>query len=125
MGNRDQLRSELTFDSLLKAEASIGQIGCCSDNTTMEKLCHYLESKTDPSAELEDCGKAPWDRFGCIEGYCNRQHLHSALGYFTTELAKRNASYSGSPAIDGRSSFQQKRIVQASKPHGCSLPRVF
>ncbi|KQO66674.1 hypothetical protein ASF22_20400 [Methylobacterium sp. Leaf87] len=27
-----------------------------------------------------------------IEGYYNRQHIHSALGYITPEQAERNAS---------------------------------
>jgi len=32
------------------------------------------------------------DLFAYIEGYYNRQRLHSALGYITPEQAERNAA---------------------------------
>ena len=32
------------------------------------------------------------DLFAYVEGYSNRQHIHSALGYITPEQAERKAS---------------------------------
>jgi len=62
-----------------------------------------------PETELvhEACYKtrdaAQHDLFAYIEGYYNRQRLHSALGYITPEQAERRAARSGVHQIEGRS----------------------
>jgi len=62
-----------------------------------------------PKTELvhEACYKtrdaARRDLFAYIEGYDNRQRLHSALGYITPEQAERRAARSGVHDSGGRS----------------------
>ena len=47
------------------------------------ELVHHQQNATRDDAKR--------DLFGCIEGYDNRQRLHSAIGYRTPEQAERQA----------------------------------
>jgi len=43
-------------------------------------------------ADCRDAGAARRDLFGYIEGYYNRQRIHSAIGYITPDQAEAKSA---------------------------------
>jgi putative transposase len=58
----------------------------------MESFFHSLKVELVHQRRWATREGARQDLFGYIEGYNNRQRIHSALGYLTPEQAERNAS---------------------------------
>lgn len=78
--------------ALMKAKASMSRTGCCYDNAPMESFFHSLKVELVHQRNWATREEARRDLFGYIEGYYNRQRIHSALGYLTPEQAERTAS---------------------------------
>jgi putative transposase len=76
----------------MKAKASMSRTGCCYDNAPMESFFHSLKVELVHQRSWATREEARRDLFGYIEGYYNRQRIHSALGYLTPEQAERKAS---------------------------------
>jgi transposase InsO family protein len=79
---------------LLKASGimpSMSRKGNCWDNAPMEWF-HTLKTELVHHAAYATREAAKRDLFAYIEGYYNRQRLHSALGYITPEQAERQAA---------------------------------
>ncbi len=66
--------------------------GCYYDNAPMESFFHTLKVELVHQRRWATRDEARRDLFAYIEGYYNRQRIHSALGYITPEKAERNAS---------------------------------
>jgi transposase InsO family protein len=58
----------------------------------MESFFHTLEVELVHQRRWATRDEARRDLFAYIEDYCNRQRIHSALGYITPEQAERKAS---------------------------------
>jgi transposase InsO family protein len=71
--------------SLISAKPSMSRTGCCYDNAPMESLLHSLKVELVHQRRWATREEARRDLFGYIEGYYNRQRIHSALGYLTPE----------------------------------------
>jgi len=71
------------------AEASMSRRGCCYDNAPMESFFHSLKVELVHQRRWATREEARRDLFGYIEGYYNRQRIHSALGYLTPEQAEQ------------------------------------
>ena len=78
--------------SLISAKPSMSRTGCCYDNAPMESFFHSLKVELVHQRRWMTREEARRDLFGYIEGYYNRQRIHSALGYLTPEQAERKAS---------------------------------
>ena len=78
--------------ALMKAKPSMSRTGCCYDNAPMESFFHSLKVELVHQRRWATREEARRDLFGYIEGYYNRQRIHSALGYLTPEQAERTAS---------------------------------
>jgi putative transposase len=78
--------------ALIKAKLSMSRTGCCYDNAPMESFFHSLKVELVHQCRWATREEARWDLFGYIEGYYNRQRIHSALGYLTPEQAERKTS---------------------------------
>lgn len=76
----------------MKATPSMSRTGCCYDNAPMESFFHTLKVELVHQRRWATRDEARRDLFADIEGYYNRQRIHSALGYITPEQAERNAS---------------------------------
>ncbi len=76
----------------MKATPSTSRTGCCYDNAPMESFFHTLKVEHVHPRRWATRDEARRDLFVYIEGYHNRQRIHSALGYITPEQAERNAS---------------------------------
>jgi transposase InsO family protein len=76
----------------MKATPSMSRTGCCYDNAPMESFFHTLKVELVHQRRWATRDEARRDLFAFIEGYYNRQRIHSALGYITPEQAERNAS---------------------------------
>ena len=76
----------------MKATPSMSRTGCCYDNAPMESFFHTLKVELVHQRRWATRDEARRDLFAYIEGYYNRQRIHSALGYITPEQAERNAS---------------------------------
>ncbi|AMB44402.1 transposase [Methylobacterium sp. AMS5] len=76
----------------MKATPSMSRTGCCYDNAPMESFFHTLKVELVHQRRWATRDEARRDLFAYIEGYDNRQRIHSALGYITPEQAERNAS---------------------------------
>ena len=76
----------------MKAKPSMSRTGCCYDNAPMESFFHTLKVELVHQRRWATRDEARRDLFAYIEGYYNRQRIHSALGYLTPEQAERNAS---------------------------------
>jgi putative transposase len=74
------------------AKPSMSRTGCCYDNAPMESFFHSLKVELVHQCRWATRAEARRDLFGYIEGYYNRQRIHSALGYLTPEQAERKAS---------------------------------
>ena len=73
------------------AKPSMSRTGCCYDNAPMESFFHSLKVELVHQCRWATREEARRDLFGYIEGYYNRQRIHSSLGYLTPEQAERKA----------------------------------
>lgn len=83
------------YRSLMKASGivpSMSRKGNCWDNAPMESGFHTLKTELVHHAAYATREAAKRDLFAYIEGYYNRQRLHSALGYLTPEQAELQAA---------------------------------
>ena len=71
---------------------SMSRKGNCWDNAPMESCFGSLKNELVHEACYKTRDAARHDLFAYIEGYYNRQRLHSALGYITPEQAERRAA---------------------------------
>ena len=71
---------------------SMSRKGNCFDNAPMESCFGTIKTELVHHACYETRDAARRDLFAYIEGYYNRQRLHSALGYITPEQAERHAA---------------------------------
>ncbi len=71
---------------------SMSRKGNCWDNAPMESWFHTLKTELVHHAAYATREAAKRDLFAYIEGYYNRQRLHSALGYVTPEQAELQAA---------------------------------
>lgn len=71
---------------------SMGRKGCCFDNAPMESFFHTLKVELVHREHFTTREEARRELFAYLEGYYNRQRLHSALGYRTPEQAERLAA---------------------------------
>jgi transposase InsO family protein len=71
---------------------SMSRKGNCWDNAPMESCFGTLKTELVHQACYKTRDAARHDLFAYIEGYYNRQRLHSALGYITPEQAERQAA---------------------------------
>ena len=76
----------------MKAVPSMSRTACCYDNAPMESFFHTLKVELVHQRRWATREEARRDLFAYIEGYYNRQRIHSALGYITPEQAERKAS---------------------------------
>ena len=67
--------------------ASTSRTGNCYDNAPMESFFHTLKVELVHQRRWATRDEARRDLFAYVEGYYNRQRLHSALGYITPEQA--------------------------------------
>ena len=83
------------YRTLLKASgivSSMSRKGNCWDNAPMESWFHTLKTELVHHTAYATREAAKRDLFAYIEGYYNRQRLHSALGYLTPEQAELQAA---------------------------------
>jgi putative transposase len=71
---------------------SMSRKGNCWDNAPMESCFGTIKTELVRQACYSSRDAARRDLFAYIEGYYNRQRLHSALGYITPEQAERRAA---------------------------------
>lgn len=71
---------------------SMSRKGNCWDNAPMESFFHTLKTELVHHAAYPTREAAKRDLFAYIEGYYNRQRLHSALAYLTPEQAELQAA---------------------------------
>lgn len=76
----------------MKATPSMSRTGCCYDNAPMESFFHTRKGELVHPRRWTTRDEARRDLFAYIEGYYNRQRIHSDLGYIAPEQAERNAS---------------------------------
>ena len=69
--------------------ASMSRRANCYDNAPMESFFHTLKVELVHQRRWATREEAHRDLFAYMEGYYNRQRLHSALGYITPEQADR------------------------------------
>ncbi len=62
---------------------SMSRKGDCWDNAPMESFFGSLKTELDSDGPFETRQAARSVLFGFIEGFYNRQRLHSAIGYVT------------------------------------------
>jgi putative transposase len=74
------------------AVASMSRAACCYDNAPMESFFHTLKVELVRQRHWATRDEARCDLFAYIEGYYNRQRIHSAIGYLTPEQAEQIAS---------------------------------
>ncbi len=67
---------------------SMSRPGCCYDNAPMESFFHTLKVELVHRVRFETREQARRELFAYIEGYYNRQRIHSAIGYITPEQAE-------------------------------------
>ncbi|BAI74680.1 transposase (plasmid) [Azospirillum sp. B510] len=68
---------------------SMSRKGNCWDSAPMESFFGSLKSELVHHQRYATRENAKRDLFAYIEGYYNRQRLHSAIGYITPEQAER------------------------------------
>jgi transposase InsO family protein len=71
---------------------SMSRKGNCWDNAPMESYFGTMKTELVHQVRYPTRDAARHDLFAYIEGYYNRQRLHSALGYITPEQAERQAA---------------------------------
>jgi putative transposase len=77
-------------DTLLAAAIiqSMSRKANCWDNAPMESFFGTLKTELVHQREYPDRDAARRDLFAYIEGYYNRQRIHSAIGYIAPEQAE-------------------------------------
>ncbi len=73
------------------AKPSMSRTACCYGNAPMESFFHTLKVELVHQRRWATRDEARRDLFAYIEGYDNRQRIHSAIGYLTPEQAERTA----------------------------------
>lgn len=73
-------------------QQSMSRCGNCYDNAPIESFFHTLKVELVHQRRWATREQARRDVFAYIEGYYNRQRLHSALGYKTPEQMERAAA---------------------------------
>jgi hypothetical protein len=86
----------------------------------MESFFHTLKTELVHHAAYPTREAAKRDLFAYIEGYYNRQRIHSALGYLTPEQAELQAAQTGVHFSGGRSKSRSSEI--RSKKQTCNGP---
>ena len=79
------------YRDILRAAAitqSMSRKGNCWDNAPMESFFGTLKTELVHQREYLDRDAARRDLFAYIEGYYNRQRIHSAIGYITPDQAE-------------------------------------
>jgi putative transposase len=79
-----------TYRDILRAAAitpSMSRKGNCWDNAPMESFFGTLKTELVHQREYLDRDAARRELFAYIEGYYNRQRIHSAIGYLTPDQA--------------------------------------
>jgi transposase InsO family protein len=79
------------YRDILRAAAitrSMSRKGNCWDNAPMESFFGTLKTELVHQSEYLDRDAARRDLFAYIEGYYNRQRIHSAIGYITPDQAE-------------------------------------
>ena len=71
---------------------SMSRRGNCWDNAPMESFFGTLKTELVHQCEYPERDAARRDLFGYIEGYYNRQRIHSAIGYITPEQAEAKSA---------------------------------
>jgi len=71
---------------------SMSRKGNCWDHAPMESCFGTIKTELVHQASYPTRDAARHDLFAYIEGYYNRQRIHSALGYITPEQAERQAA---------------------------------
>src|SRR5712671_1068242 len=71
---------------------SMSRRGNCWDNAPMESFFGTLKTELVHQREYPDRDTARRDLFAYIEGYYNRQRIHSAIGYITPEQAEAKSA---------------------------------
>lgn len=83
------------YRDILRAAAvtqSMSRKANCWDNAPMESFFGTLKTELVHQREYPDRDAARRDLFAYIEGYYNRQRIHSAIGYITPEQAEAIAA---------------------------------
>jgi putative transposase len=83
------------YRKILQAAAitqSMSRKANCWDNTPMESFFGTLKTELVHQGDYPDRQAARRDLFAYIEGYYNRQRIHSAIGYITPEQADRKTA---------------------------------
>ena len=62
------------------------------DNAPMESFFRRLKTELIHQHEYPDRDTARRDLFAYVEAYCNRQRIHSAIGYITPEQAEAKSA---------------------------------
>jgi transposase InsO family protein len=75
-----------------KMQQFMSRRGNCLDNTPMESFFHTLKVELVQQRQWATRDEARRDVFAYIESYCNRQRIHSALGYQTLVQMEHNAA---------------------------------
>ena len=70
-------------------KASMSRTGNCYDNAPRESFFHTLKVELVHHRRWAKRDEARRDLFSYVEGYYNRQRMHSALGYLSPEQAER------------------------------------
>ena len=70
-------------------KASMSRTGNCYDNAPMESFFHTLKVELVHQRRWATRDEARRDLFSYVEGYYNRQRMHSALGYLSPEQAEQ------------------------------------
>lgn len=71
---------------------SMSRKGNCWDNAPMESFFHTLKTELVHHRHYATREEAKIDLFQYIEGYYNRQRIHSAINYLTPEQMELNAA---------------------------------
>jgi transposase InsO family protein len=71
---------------------SMSRKGNCWDNAPRESWFHTLKTEIVHHTKYATREAAKRDLFASIEGYYNRQRLHTTLGYLTPEQAELQAA---------------------------------
>jgi transposase InsO family protein len=72
--------------------SSMSRKGNCWDNAPMESFFHTLKTELVYHRTYATKDEAKRDLFQYIEGYYNRQRIHSAIGYLTPEQMELKAA---------------------------------
>jgi len=88
-GSQDASEAYRKQNIAMKAKPSMSRTACRHDNAPMECLFHTLKVELAHQRRWATREEARRDLFAYIEGYHDRQRIHSALGYRTPEQAER------------------------------------